>query len=390
MSKILVIDDTKFWRDIAADALRGSGHIVFTAADGMEGLTSLRSNGADLIVLDVEMPRLTGLSFLDQLRRDSRWKSLPVIMLTGDGQKDDILRAKKLGAVDYLLKSRFDIPNLLDRVGKKLGTPPATQTAASQTTPPRTMPGEARMAAPPAPTSDSGLLTRDQSLDRLERAMQGRTLCGIAAQVIAAARAPRMDLADLAEIIGRDPVLTAQVLQTANSAAYASSRGAIATLAEAVRVIGSSAVRDIAVSVGVFDAMPTGENDGFDPIQCWQHSLAVAMLCKHLANEEQRGLAYLAGLCHNLGEILFRTHFGSEYRKVVEASKATGAPASNWSAGCSESPGESLSKKSSSGWICRQSFAAPSSLTITPIASAPRPQSRWLGCSFSRTNMRRR
>ncbi len=152
MGKILVVDDTQFWRDTVADILRSKGHNVFTAADGVQGLAALRRDGADLILLDVEMPRMSGLLFLSQVRQIKDWKDLPVIMLTGDTLKDDILR-KKLGAVDYILKSRFSISDLLERVNKRI--PPAgtlpTAPAVSTSLPaaPR------RLPSPPQPGANS-------------------------------------------------------------------------------------------------------------------------------------------------------------------------------------------------------------------------------------------
>ncbi len=139
MSKILVIDDTPFWREFTGDVLRDKGHTVFTAADGLDGLAALRANGADLIVLDVEMPRLAGFSFLDQIRREEHWKSVPVIIFTGNLRKEDILRAKELGVIDYVIKSKFDIPSLVNRVQKRLadlGLAPTAVPAADQAFPP--------------------------------------------------------------------------------------------------------------------------------------------------------------------------------------------------------------------------------------------------------------
>jgi HD-like signal output (HDOD) protein len=184
-------------------------------------------------------------------------------------------------------------------------------------------------AVPPATNVRSGgeitrLLTREECVARAEQAMQARTLSGTVAQVITLAASPRSDLSDLASLIARDPMLSARILQAANSASYASTRGMVSTIPEAVKNIGCSAVRDIAGSLGVFDAMPPCSPDGFNPIRCWQHSFAVATLCQRLAGDADSGPAYLIGLCHDLGEILFHTHFGAEYRQVLDAQAATG------------------------------------------------------------------
>jgi hypothetical protein len=72
--------------------------------------------------------------------------------------------------------------------------------------------------------------------------------------------------------------------------------------------------------------MPAPSDDRFDPIRSWQHSLAVATICGRIASPETAGTAYLIGLCHDLGEILFRTHFGTEYNQVLLAHAASGKP----------------------------------------------------------------
>ena len=79
--------------------------------------------------------------------------------------------------------------------------------------------------------------------------------------------------------------------------------------------------------------MPVGAaNDGFDPIRSWQHSFAVAMLCERLASIPEKpgqgdaAIAYMVGLCHDLGEILFRTCFGEEYQHVLDEHARTGQP----------------------------------------------------------------
>lgn len=183
---------------------------------------------------------------------------------------------------------------------------------------------------PPTPRAASAdltpLLTRDQCIQRAEHAMQARTLSGVVAQVIALAASPRSDMADLAMLVARDPMLSARILQAANSVSYTSTRGMVSTIPEAVRNVGCATVRNIAASLGVFDAMPPSAAYGFNPIRCWQHSFAVATLNQRLAGDSDSGLAYLSGLCHDLGEILFQTHFGCEFLKVLEVQAVTGQP----------------------------------------------------------------
>jgi HD-like signal output (HDOD) protein len=161
--------------------------------------------------------------------------------------------------------------------------------------------------------------------------MAAKTLSGVVAQVVSIAASPRGDMSQLAALIARDPMLSARILQAANSAAYASKRGVVTTIGDAVRHVGCATVRNIAATLGIFDAMPARGPDGFDPIRCWQHSFAVAQLCERLValgkpDSEEAGAAYLAGLCHDLGEILFRTHFAKEYAMVLDVAQRSGRP----------------------------------------------------------------
>jgi HD-like signal output (HDOD) protein len=172
-------------------------------------------------------------------------------------------------------------------------------------------------------------LSRDQFLERVERVFQTKTLSGVVVEVIAMASSPKGDTAQLAALISRDPMLSARVLQAANSALYASAGAVVTTIRDAIRKVGYTAVRNIAAALGVFGCMPDAGTDGFNPIRCWQHSFAVAQLCERLATEkfaDQSGLAYLVGLCHDLGDIFIRTEFGKEYQQVIEMSAQSGRP----------------------------------------------------------------
>jgi HD-like signal output (HDOD) protein len=160
--------------------------------------------------------------------------------------------------------------------------------------------------------------------------MEGRALSGVVSDVISLAGSPRGDLSDLADLIGRDAMLTARVLQAANSAAFAGARKMVTTLSDAVRQIGATNVRNTAMTLGVFEAMPTAEGGDVNPIRAWQHSFAVATICRTLAEAADKGIdpgvSYLAGLCHDLGMVLFRTEFASEYAAVMQRKAQSSRP----------------------------------------------------------------
>jgi DNA-binding response OmpR family regulator len=102
---ILVVEDTELLRRIYTDKLSQEGYRVFQAADGLECLNIARAESVDLILLDLVMPRMSGIESLEALKRDPRTKSVPVIILSNLGQESDIQRCMDIGAVDYLIKN---------------------------------------------------------------------------------------------------------------------------------------------------------------------------------------------------------------------------------------------------------------------------------------------
>jgi HD-like signal output (HDOD) protein/DNA-binding NarL/FixJ family response regulator len=338
---ILIVDHTTILKDLLAIALRALGYNVLTATTGAEALKIARESRPNLVILEPAVAD-DGLRFLRALRADPPLTAMPVVILTAIADRKCVLETARLGVQAYMLKGRTSGADLLAKIAAvaairaKDHSSNATRTmSASQGAPPA-LPNPSAITSPvphvgrvPSNGKPTPLLTREQSLARAEQALQAKTLSGEVAQVIAMAASPRTDLAHLAESIARDLVLSTKVLQAANSAAYASKRGMITSIPEAVRHIGCATIRNIAATVGVFEAMPATGADGFNPIRCWQHSFAVARLCERLAAgqfADQTGTAYLAGLCHDLGDILFRTHFAPEYAQVLEMHRVSLLP----------------------------------------------------------------
>jgi HD-like signal output (HDOD) protein/DNA-binding NarL/FixJ family response regulator len=345
--KILVVDDMSIFRDPIAASLRLAGFESLCASNGQEALQAIRAHRPAVVLLDVSMPVMDGISCLRALRGEPEIARTPVILFTALSDRKYVLEAGKLGVQDYLLKSSFSLKDLLARVVKYTGLPARPGAAAAArpvATPAPAMPASAPPAEPapplgvPAPSRPASgsvaiplpqLLTREQCVARAVKALAAKTLSGAVAEVISLAASPRGSVSDLAPLIARDPLLSARVLQAANSAAYVSSRAVVSTIPDAVRQIGLATVRSIAAALGIFDVMPPSAPDGFNPVRCWQHSFAVAMLCERLVPKDGKdagdaGLAYLVGLCHDLGDVLFHTHFGKEYAQVIETQRQTG------------------------------------------------------------------
>jgi two-component system chemotaxis response regulator CheY len=104
--KLLVVDDSLVMRRIVGSAAAVLGAECLEAGDGSQALARLESapGQIDLVCLDWNMPVMGGLEFLQQMRADPRWKTLPVLMITTEGSKDSILAALRAGATGYLTK----------------------------------------------------------------------------------------------------------------------------------------------------------------------------------------------------------------------------------------------------------------------------------------------
>ena len=101
MADILVVEDEKAMQDIIADYMQKGGHTCFTADDGVDALVTLKNHPMDLMILDVMMPHLDGLSVCRMAREMS---NMPIIMLTAKGAEDDKLKGYDYGADDYMTK----------------------------------------------------------------------------------------------------------------------------------------------------------------------------------------------------------------------------------------------------------------------------------------------
>ena len=114
MPRILVVDDSLLARESVARILRREGYATTTAANGKEAWMMLYAGAPDLIVLDLMMPQMSGLTFLRMLRQHHHWNGVPVLILTGHADQEQMLKqARALGVADFIFKGIFAIDQLL-------------------------------------------------------------------------------------------------------------------------------------------------------------------------------------------------------------------------------------------------------------------------------------
>lgn len=119
--RILVVDDSLTVRELQRKLLINRGYDVAVAVDGMDGWNALRSDSFDLLITDIDMPRMDGIELVTLLRRDNRLQSLPVMVVSYKDREEDRRRGLDAGADYYLAKASFHDDALLDAVVELIG-----------------------------------------------------------------------------------------------------------------------------------------------------------------------------------------------------------------------------------------------------------------------------
>jgi diguanylate cyclase (GGDEF)-like protein/PAS domain S-box-containing protein len=118
-SRLLIVDDNEMNRDMLARRLARKGYVIGLADSARDLLPRVKEDGIDLLLLDIEMPEVSGLDALQSLRESYSPTDLPIIMVTAKNQSDDIVKALEMGANDYLTKP-IDFPVALARISTQL------------------------------------------------------------------------------------------------------------------------------------------------------------------------------------------------------------------------------------------------------------------------------
>jgi two-component system chemotaxis sensor kinase CheA len=115
---ILVAEDSITSRTLLKNILESAGYNVKTTVDGLDAFTALKTEGYDLIVSDIEMPRMNGFELVTKIRSDKKTADLPVVLVTALESREDRERGIEVGANAYIVKRSFDQSNLLEVISK--------------------------------------------------------------------------------------------------------------------------------------------------------------------------------------------------------------------------------------------------------------------------------
>jgi len=115
-SKILIIEDDKFLRELICRKINKEGYDIAEAIDGEEGIKKSAEVMPDLILLDLILPGIDGFGALEKIKENPKTMSIPVVILSNLGQKDEIEKGLKLGASDFLIKAHFTPEEIVEKI----------------------------------------------------------------------------------------------------------------------------------------------------------------------------------------------------------------------------------------------------------------------------------
>lgn len=118
-TKILVVEDMDIMRNALKSLFDKRGYEVFEASNGEDALVIADYNNPDLAIVDLILPVMDGFQFIESLKKNEKFKNIPIIILTAKDSKEDVVKGISLGVQEYIVKP-FNTNDLLDKVKKLL------------------------------------------------------------------------------------------------------------------------------------------------------------------------------------------------------------------------------------------------------------------------------
>ncbi len=130
--KVLLVDDSLIAREVEKNIFESLGFVVDTAIDGMDGLEKLQMGQYDMLVTDLEMPRLDGFGLVRQIRNQTNYKDLPIVVISTRESTEDRMRALEVGADSYMVKQHLEASNIISTVKALVGPDMVTERGVEQ------------------------------------------------------------------------------------------------------------------------------------------------------------------------------------------------------------------------------------------------------------------
>jgi DNA-binding response OmpR family regulator len=118
----MIVEDDSFLSQLLSNRLGRDGLNIIRAGDGEEALGVLKNTRPDLILLDLILPKKSGFEVMEEIQRNPLLKKAPIVIISNLGQDDDISRGKQLGAIEYYVKAKISIEDLVTKVQELLNS----------------------------------------------------------------------------------------------------------------------------------------------------------------------------------------------------------------------------------------------------------------------------
>jgi len=120
LKTILIVEDDRFLRELIARKLKQEGFDISEAVDGETGIKKIKEEKPDLVLLDLILPGVDGFEVLAKMKEDPKLALIPVIILSNLGQREEVEKGLKLGAIDYLIKAHFTPGEIVEKIKNAL------------------------------------------------------------------------------------------------------------------------------------------------------------------------------------------------------------------------------------------------------------------------------
>jgi HD-like signal output (HDOD) protein/CheY-like chemotaxis protein len=342
MKTILIVDDLVIVRELIATALESRGYRSLKAENGADALRTVAEHDCDLILLDIIMPIMDGMTFLRRLRELPLRHQPPVILLTAHCDRAEIVEAARLGARHYLLKSRFSSEDLLHRIETVLSTPeenhdPASAGASPNANEPIAAPSDAtdsretlqvRARSTASLKAIKPIESKSSIVQQLEEAASMRAMPPVVTKLLKLTGSETATVHQVAETIRQDQAIAIKILRLANSCLY--TRGEpVETLQTAVLRIGMGQIRQAMINLGLVDSFSSFEDGAVKPGPFWEHSIGCGLIAAEIAREfstVEPDLAFTMGLVHDMGRMLCSNVLGERYIEVLATAEQLQLP----------------------------------------------------------------
>jgi len=318
--RILLVDDDQDLLEIISRRLEHVGYKVTAVMDGFEAVRVASKQTFDLILLDVMMPRIDGIETCRRIRASAGNASTPIIMQTAKDQREDVIKAIRQGATDYIVKP-YSNKVLIERIEKHMAD--KIKSSGAHVVPESSVVEEVPSLDEAIPETTGK--ARVESI--LLRVRDLPAVPYVGDRLIKISRRSESDVTDLTHTVSLDPSLVLKVLRAANSSFYGFQES-VTDVSHAIVRLGFRGVIDLVVSDRVMEfesALPPR----WDRLRFWEHSLGVALIARKLfASSADNGadVGFLAGLIHDVGKTIFDEYLSKRFTQALHYAWQEGIP----------------------------------------------------------------